>query len=180
MRAHIKGLASKEYHSATGGGLDYVILFVPIEGALAAALQQDPTLTIYAVQNNVAIATPTTLMMALRTIDSVWRVERRNRNAEAIAERAGHLYGKFIGFVEDLKSVGQRLGQAQSSYASAMGKLQNGAGNLIGQAEKLKELGARTTKSMPRGMLVDEGLAEHSARLLGTTAETLEEEPAAQ
>lgn len=175
MRAHIKGLAAKEYHSATGGGLDYVIMFVPIEGALAAALQEDPTLTSYAVQNNVAIATPTTLMMALRTIDSVWRVERRNRNAEAIADRAGHLYNKFVGFVEDVKAIGQRLGQAQSSYANAMGKLQNGPGNLIGQAEKLKELGAKTTKSMPRGMLLDEGLSEQGPRLISTPSDAHED-----
>lgn len=162
MRAHIKSLSAKEYHSNAGGHLDYVIMFVPIEGALAAALQKDPNLTSFAVQNNVAIATPTTLMIALRTIENVWKVERRNQNAEAIAERAGHLYGKFVGFVEDLQGLGRRLNQAQSSFSNAMGKLQTGPGNLIGQAEKLKELGAKTTKALPKGLILDEGISELS------------------
>ena len=166
MRAHIKTLAGKEYHAASGGGLDYVIMFVPIEGALAAALQQDPLLTGYAVQNDVAIATPTTLMIALRTIENVWKVERRNQNAEAIAERAGHLYGKFVGFVDDMQGLGKRLSQAQSTYTAAMGKLQTGSGNLIGQAEKLKELGAKTTKALPKGLLIDDGLADEPAGLI--------------
>ena len=158
MRNHIKRLASKEYQSLAGDGLDYVIMFVPIEGALAAALEKDPTLTSYAVRNNVAIATPTTLMIALRTIDNVWQVERRNRNAEAIAQRAGHLYGKFVGFLEDMQKLGQRLDLAQSSYRGAIGKLQSGSGNLISQVEKLRELGARTTKSLPAGLMVDDTL----------------------
>lgn len=166
MRAHIKTLSGKEYHAATGN-LDYVIMFVPIEGALAAALQKDPNLTSYAVQNNVAIATPTTLMIALRTIENVWKVERRNQNAEAIAERAGHLYGKFVGFIEDMQSLGRRLSQAQSSYIGAMGKLQSGPGNLVGQAEKLKELGAKTTKALPKGLVLDDGLLEPSTLMSG-------------
>ncbi|MGA0601521.1 DNA recombination protein RmuC [Caulobacter sp. KR2-114] len=158
MRKHIKHLASKDYQALAGDHLDYVIMFVPIEGALAAALQKDPTLTTFAVQNNVAIATPTTLMIALRTVDNVWQVERRNRNAEAIAERAGHLYNKFVGFVEDLQKVGQKLDQAQLSYRGAMTKLQTGHGNLVGQAQKLRELGARNTKALPKGLYAeDEG-----------------------
>jgi DNA recombination protein RmuC len=166
MRGHIKALASKEYHAAAGSSLDYVIMFVPIEGALAAALQKDPNLTSYAVQSDVAIATPTTLMIALRTIENVWKVERRNQNAEAIADRAGHLYTKFVGFVDDMQGLGRRLSQAQTSYTAAMGKLQTGAGNLIGQAEKLKELGAKTTKSLPKGMLIDEGLSQGPTELI--------------
>jgi DNA recombination protein RmuC len=107
------------------------------------------------VENNVAIATPTTLMIALRTIDNVWKVERRNRNAEAIAERAGHLYNKFVSFLEDMRGLGNRLNQAQAAYQGAMGKLQNGSGNLIRQTEQLKELGAKTSKAVPRGLLPD-------------------------
>ncbi len=156
MRSHIKRLASKEYQTLAGDGLDYVILFVPIEGALAVALEIDPNLTGYAVQNNVAIATPTTLMIALRTIDNVWQVERRNRNAEAIAVRAGHLYNKFVGFVDDLQKVGQRLDTAKASYDAAMGKLQTGSGNLVGQAETLRKLGAKTTKVLPEAMRLED------------------------
>jgi DNA recombination protein RmuC len=155
MRTHIKHLASKDYQSLAGDGLDYVIMFVPIEGALAVALQRDPNLTTYAVQNNVAIATPTTLMMALRTIENVWQVERRNRNAEAIAERAGHLYNKFVGFLEEMQKVGHRLDLAQASYRGAMSKLSTGNGNLVSQAEKLRELGARTNKALPKEVAGD-------------------------
>ena len=155
MRGQIKRLASKEYQTIDRGGLDYVIMFVPIEGALALALQKEPDLTSYAVQNNVAIATPTTLMVVLRTVENVWKVERRNQNAEAMADRAGRLYNKFVAFVEDLRGVGQRLQQAQVAYDSAIGKLQTGSGNLIGQAEKLKELGAKTAKRLPDSVIAD-------------------------
>lgn len=180
MRGHIKNLASKEYQELHGGGLDYVIMFIPIEGALAAALQAEPGLTGYAVERNVAIATPTTLMMALRTIDNAWKVERRNQNAEAIAARAGALYDKFVGFVEDLQTIGKRLGQAQGAYSDALGKLQTGGGNLIGQAEKLKGLGAKASKSLPKSLLADEpgvialpdpALVSGSLDGIGSTAE---------
>ena len=149
MRSHIKELSGKEYQKIVNGGLDYVIMFVPIEGALAAALQEDATLTAFAADLNVAIATPTTLMIALKTVANVWHVERRNRNAEAIAERAGKLYDKFVGFVRDLEEVGSRLNHAQESYEGAMGKLKTGKGNILKQVEQLKEMGAKTGKSLP-------------------------------
>jgi DNA recombination protein RmuC len=155
MRGHIKTLASKEYHAAAGSQLDYVIMFVPIEGALAAALQAEPNLTGFAVDNNVAIATPTTLMIALRTVANVWQVERRNRNAEAIADRAGRLYDKLVGFVGDMGTLGERLNNARSSYDAAMGKLSTGSGNVIRQVEQLKGLGAKTNKSLPQSLLGD-------------------------
>ena len=155
MRSHIRTLAGKEYHSVAGGQLDYVIMFVPIEGSLAVALQAEPGLTGFAVENSVAIATPTTLMIALRTVANVWQVERRNRNAEAIAARAGHLYDKFVGFVEDMATLGQRLIQARTSYDNALGKLSAGRGNLVHQVEQLKVMGAKTSKSLPANLLDD-------------------------
>jgi DNA recombination protein RmuC len=155
LRSHIKTLASKEYHAVAGSQIDYVIMFVPIEGALAVAIKEDPGLTAFAVENSVAIATPTTLMIALRTVANVWQVERRNRNAEAIASRAGRLYDKLCGFVEDMKALGGRLTQARTSYDDAIGKLSSGAGNLVQQVEQLKKLGAKTSKSLPRDMLDD-------------------------
>ena len=155
MRGHIKTLASKEYHAVVEGQIDYVIMFVPIEGALAAALQGDPNLTAFAVENSVAIATPTTLMIALRTVANVWQVERRNRNAEQIAVRAGRLYDKLVGFVEDMNALGNRLHQARVTYDEAMGKLSSGTGNVLRQVEQLKVLGARTNKSLPTSLLDD-------------------------
>jgi DNA recombination protein RmuC len=161
IRTHIKTLSSKEYHSAAGSQLDYVVMFIPIEGALAAALQEDPGLTAEAVGANVAIATPTTLMIALRTVANVWQVERRNKNAEIIARRAGKIYDKLAGFLEDMTSLGTRIGQARISYDEAMAKLSSGRGNLVNQVEQLKQLGAKASKSLPASVL-DENDTEPS------------------
>ncbi|HMA48621.1 MAG TPA: DNA recombination protein RmuC [Magnetospirillaceae bacterium] len=156
LRSHIRDLSRKEYHQLDGASVDYVIMFVPIEGALAAALVDDPGLTAHAIDHNVTIATPTTLMIALRTVANVWQVERRNRNAEAIADRAGKLYEKFAGFLTDMGALGDRLTSAQKAYGSALGKLQSGPGNVVRQIEQLKELGARTSKSLSLAA-VDDG-----------------------
>ncbi len=158
VRAHIKELGAKDYQWAVGNKLDYVIMFVPIEGALAAAVQADPELTGYALENNVVIATPTTLMIVLRTVANIWQVERRNRNAETIAVRAGRIYDKLAGFITDMKGIGGRLEQARVAYDEAMNKLTTGRGNLVGQVEELKGLGARTNKSLP-GNFADETVA---------------------
>lgn len=153
MRAHIRTLGDKGYQVHTDGGVDYVIMFVPIEGALAVALQEAPDMTSEAIAQNVSIATPTTLMIALRTAASVWQAERRNKNAEAIATRAGQLYDKLVGFIDDMRGLGKRLEQAQSSYVDAMGKLTTGSGNLLRQADILKNLGAKTSKALPSHLL---------------------------
>jgi DNA recombination protein RmuC len=153
IRSHIKALSSKEYHSAAGSQLDYVVMFIPIEGALAAALQEDPGLTTEAVDANVAIATPTTLMIALRTVANVWQVEDRNKNAEKIASRAGKIYDKLVGFVDDMLSLGNRMSQARDSYDDAMAKLSSGRGSLANQVEQLKALGAKAGKSLPASVL---------------------------
>jgi DNA recombination protein RmuC len=116
-------------------------------------------LTASAVDGNVTIATPTTLMIALRTVANVWQVERRNRNAEAIADRAGKLYEKFAGFLGDMGQLGDRLTNVQKSYSNAMNKLQSGPGNLVRQVEQLKELGARTSKSLSLEAIDDGGPA---------------------
>ena len=166
VRSHIAALGSKDYHLATGTTLDYVIMFVPIEGALAAALQADPTLLAFAAEKNVAITTPTTLMVALRTVANVWQVERRNQNAEDIANRAGKLYEKFAGFAVDLTAVGDSLSRARSSYEQAVAKLTTGKGNVIRQLEQLKAMGGRTSKSLPASLL---DAAEGSISLAITT-----------
>ncbi|SEO35669.1 DNA recombination protein RmuC [Salinihabitans flavidus] len=148
LRAHIDGLSSKAYHRLTDDTVDYVVMFLPIEGALSEALRQQGDLTGYALERHVTIATPTTLMMALRTIENVWAVERRTRNAEAIADRAGKLYDKVSGFVDSMQEVGTRLKQATSAHSTAMNRLATGSGNVIRQVEQLRELGAKTTRSI--------------------------------
>ena len=156
LRSHVKLLSEKAYQKLTDGGLDYVIMFVPSEGALAAALGEDPDLTGYAAEMNVAIVTPTTLMIALRTIANVWNVENRNRNAEQIADRAGKLYDKFVGFVEDMLKLDSQLGTVRGTFDKAMDKLSAGRGNLVRQAETIKEMGAKTTKALPVALLDEE------------------------
>lgn len=149
LRSHMKLLAGKRYQDLEVTDLDFVIMFVPIEGALALALGEDTQLTAAAVEQNIGLATPATLMMALRTIGTVWRAHRRTSNAEQIARRAGLLFDKFVGFVDDLEEVGTRISAAGSAYDEAMRKLSTGKGNLVGQVSKLKQLGATTTKTLP-------------------------------
>jgi len=154
LRQHIRGLSSKDYTRITGATTDYVIMFVPIEGAFAAALQESPDLTGFAIAQNITMATPTTLITLLRTVGSLWQVERQQKNAEDIASRAGLLYDKFAGFVDDVRDVGRHLDRASKAQQAAVGKLIDGRGNLINQATELKSLGAKTTKKdLPQEMV---------------------------
>jgi DNA recombination protein RmuC len=149
LKQHIKGLGEKRYAEIPElNSLDFVLLFVPIESALIAALQADPSLAEYALRNKVALLSPTNFLATMRTVGSVWAVHRQNNNAQEIARRAGLLYDKFAGFVENLQQVGDRLRQAQQSYENAFGQLSTGAGNLLNQATMLKKLGARTSKEI--------------------------------
>ncbi|WGL65435.1 DNA recombination protein RmuC [Pseudomonas sp. CW003PS] len=154
LRSHLKGLSGKDYQRLEGlHSLDFVLLFVPIEAAFAAALQAEPDLFQEAFEQQVVIVSPTTLLATLRVIDSLWRQERQGQNAREIAERAGQLYDKFVAFVADLDEMGSRLQQLDKAYASARNKLVDGRGNLIGRVENLKLLGARASKSLATELL---------------------------
>ena len=154
LRSHLKGLSVKDYQRLEGlHSLDFVLLFVPIEAAFAAALQGDPGLFQEAYDQHIVIVSPTTLLATLRVIDSLWRQERQSLNAREIAERAGALYDKFVAFVGDLDEVGSRLQQLDKAYAAARNKLTEGRGNLVSRAENLKQLGARASKSLPAELL---------------------------
>jgi DNA recombination protein RmuC len=158
IRAHVKNLGEKRYAEIPElNALDFVLMFLPIESALIAALQADPELAEYALRNKVALLSPTNFLATMRTVGSVWSVHRQNSNAQEIARRAGLLYDKFAGFVENLQQLGDRLRQAQQSYDSAFGQLSAGAGNLLRQSEMLRELGARNTRQL------DPALCERSA-----------------
>ncbi|MBC7139386.1 MAG: DNA recombination protein RmuC [Defluviimonas sp.] len=148
LKSHVDTISRKDYARLVGHSVDYTVMFVPIEGALSEALREAGDLTGYALDKSVMIATPTTLMMALRTIASTWTIERRNRNAEDIANRAGLLYEKVAGFVEAMEGLGRNLGQAQNAYGTAMDRLTRGSGNVLGQVDKLKRLGARTSRTI--------------------------------
>ncbi|WP_103171062.1 DNA recombination protein RmuC [Paracoccus sp. SY] len=158
MRAHIASLAGKGYHALDEGSVDYVLMFIPIEGAFSEALRVDPDLTRHAMENRVGLATPTTLMLTLRTVDHIWTVERRESNAAAIANRAGALYDKLHGFVSAMDEVGTALDKAQKSHATAMDRLSRGSGNVIRQAEMLRQLGARNQKRLAIGHDGDDDL----------------------
>ena len=153
VRRHIDGLAKKNYDTATGSRIGFVVMFVPIESALAAAMQADPGLAAYAYERNIGIATPVTLLMVLRTVHTVWRSEQRNTNAEQIADRAGKLYNKFCDFADDMVAVGRSLDSAKKSHDAAVARLSTGSGNLVGQAEKLRQLGAPAKKALPASLL---------------------------
>lgn len=154
LRNHLKGLSLKDYQRLEGlQSLDFVLLFVPIEGAFAAALQGDPELFQEAYGKHVVIVSPTTLLATLRVIDSLWRQERQSQNAREIAERAGALYDKFAAFIQDLDEMGSRLQQLDKAFMGARNKLTDGRGNLVARAEQLKLLGARASKRLPTDWL---------------------------
>jgi DNA recombination protein RmuC len=151
---HIKLLGEKGYQMLDAFDTpDYVLLFMPIESAFSLALQNDADLFSYAWDRNVVIVSPTTLLATLRTIASIWKHEKQTQNAIEIARQGGLLYDKFVSFLADLEKVGNQLDTVKKTYDEAHKKLSSGSGNLIGKVEKLKELGARTAKNLPKNLL---------------------------
>ena len=149
LRQHIQGLSGKNYSSLYGvGSVDFVLMFVPIEPAFLLALKTVPNLYQEALAKNIVLVCPSTLMATLRTVAHLWRQDHQNRNALEIAKQCGSLYDKFVGFVDDLEKLGQRLDQAQTSYHDAFNKLKTGKGNLIRSAEKVRELGVKPSKNL--------------------------------
>jgi DNA recombination protein RmuC len=154
LRQHIQGLSSKNYSSLYGvGSVDFVLMFIPIEPAFLLALKSAPNLYQEALAKNIVLVCPSTLMATLRTVAHLWRQDHQNKNALEIARQCGALYDKFVGFVDDMEKLGQRIDQAQTSYHDAFNKLKTGKGNLIRTAEKVRELGVNPSKTLPTGLL---------------------------
>ena len=154
VKNHVKELSEKNYPSIKDKNTpDFVLMFLPVEPAFAAAIQADHSLFNYAWERKVVIVSPTTLLATLRTIESIWRQEKQTRNALEIARQAGSLYDKFVGFTEDLDKIGNFLNKTQKSYEEARKKLIDGRGNLVGQVEKLKKMGAKAQKSIDQKLL---------------------------
>ncbi len=148
VKAHIDGLARKNYQNLYQiNSPDFVLLFMPIESSFSVTVQADNELFNYAWDRKVVIVSPTTLLATLRTIASIWKVDRQNKNVFEIAEEAGALYDKFVGFLEDMEKIGKHLDLTQKAHDDAFKKLQYGNGNLIGKVEKIKKLGAKTKSS---------------------------------
>lgn len=160
IRTHIKSLSDKNYQNLYQlNSPDFVLMFMPIEPAFALAVQNDSSIFNYAFERNIVIVSPSTLFAVLRTIESIWRQEKQSKYAQEIAVQSGRLYDKFVNFLNDLEQVGQRLDQAQRSFESAKRKISDGQGNMITTAEKIRELGAKNSKTLPESY-VDKALDE--------------------
>ncbi len=158
VRAHMKGLSAKNYQALYGvKSLDMVVMFVPIEPAFMLAVTSDEGLFMEAWQRNVLLVSPSTLLFVVRTIAHLWRQEAQTKNAQDIARRGAELYDKLSAFVGDLQKVGAKLKDAQGAYDEAEKRLSTGRGNVIRQAEMLRELGVKNTKALPSA-LVDTAL----------------------
>jgi DNA recombination protein RmuC len=149
IKGHIQNLSAKNYHDLYQiNSPDFVLLFIPIESSFGIAVQEDAELFNYAWDRKVVIVSPSTLLATLRTIASVWKQERQNRNVLEIARLSGSMYDKFVGFLTDMESIGKNIRQSQDSYEKALNKLSTGAGNLSSTSEKIKKLGAKTNKQI--------------------------------
>jgi DNA recombination protein RmuC len=149
VKGHIKGLSEKNYQALYSlKSLDFVLLFVPIEPAFMLAVTSNRDLFMDAYRRNVLLVSPSTLLFVVRTVAHLWRQEAQSRNAQEIARRGAELYDKFVGFVADMESLGNRLKQAQTDFDDAHGKLTSGRGNLVSQAQKLRQLGVKPKNSL--------------------------------
>jgi len=154
IRTHVSDLEDKNYDELVKiNSLDMVLMFVPIEPALMLAFEQDNNLYHDAFKRGIILVSPTTLHMTLRIIHNMWRYEYQNKNAQEIAKRAGDMYDKFVGFVDALEDVGDKLDKAQSAYQTAHNRLADGKGNLVGRAEAIRKLGLQTNKKLDKALV---------------------------
>jgi DNA recombination protein RmuC len=160
IRSHIEALSRKNY-PRYAQALDYVLLFVPIEPAFLEAVKSDLQLWKYAYDKKILLVSPTNLFAVLKIVADLWRVEQQNRHAIAIADKAGSLYDKVAGFVENLETVGRRISEAQQAHEIALRQLSSGKGNIINKVEELKKMGANAQKQLPERLLSD--VAEENA-----------------
>ena len=153
VESHIKGLSPKQYHFLLSEEKEYLrtpdftLMFIANEGTFTL-ITQSKDIFEKAWKQSIILVSPTTLYATLRTIASIWKIERQNKNAKEIAKASGDLYDKFVSFVEDMEKIGKGINTAQESYQNAFNKLDKGRGNLIGRADKIKKLGAETKKKL--------------------------------
>lgn len=154
VRSHVKELSDKQYHKLKDLDTpEYVLMFIPIESSFSVAVREDAELFNYAWDNKIVIVSPSTLTATLMTIASLWRQEQQTQNALDIAQQSGALYDKFVGLVDDLINVGNRIKQTQTAYEGAMKKLSEGGGNLVKRVENIKKLGAKASKSISPALI---------------------------
>lgn len=156
ITAHIKGLSNKKYEDLEGiETLDFVLMFIPIEGAFILATSHDDNLFKMAFENNIMLVSPSTLYVTLRTIENIWRNEHQSENAQLISKKAADLYDKFTGFVSDLEDIGTNLSRANKSYDNAINKLSTGKGNLLRRSQEFLDLGVKPKKSLNTSTLLE-------------------------
>jgi DNA recombination protein RmuC len=154
VRTHIRTLSEKNYPALYGfSSLDFTLLFIPVEPAFLLAVQADPDLYGMAWKKNIVLVSPTTLLATLRVVESVWRIERQNRNVMKIAEQAGRMHDAFVAFVGDLEKVSRNMQTAGKSLDEAIRKLHTGRGNLVKRALDIKVLGAKAGKELPANLV---------------------------
>jgi len=154
IRTHISDLQGKNYDELVKiNSLDMVLMFVPIEPALMLAVEQDENLFNDAFKRGIFLVSPSTLTMNLQIIHNMWRYEYQNKNAKEIARRAGDMYDKFVGFVDAIEDIGDKLDKAQSAYQTAHNRLTDGRGNLVGRAEAIHKLGLQTNKKLDKELV---------------------------
>lgn len=150
IKTHIKNLSEKNYHTAQGISTpEFVIMFLPVESALIAALEYDENLFSFGWDRKIILASPSTLYPLLKTIGFLWKEQQQNVNALEIADEGGKMYDKFAAFCEDLSKIGKKISEANDSYLEASKKLSQGSGNLLRRAERMKELGVKNAKNLP-------------------------------
>jgi len=150
ISSHIKGLSEKKYEKLEGvNSLDFVLLFMPIEGAFLLAIEQDGEFFKRAFESNILVVSPSTLLVTLRTIEHIWRTQRQEDNAKKIADEAEAMYEKLVGFVEEMQSIGANIQKTQESYDKAMNRLHTGRGNVIRRAQNMKAFGLKPKKELP-------------------------------
>ncbi len=155
--SHIKGLSSKNYDEISDlKTLDFVLLFIPIEGAFMLAASKDSNLFKVAFESNIMLVSPSTLFVTLRTIENIWRYEHQNENALIISKKAADLYDKFAAFVKDIENIGTHIDRTKKSYDEAINKLSVGKGNLLKRAQEFEELGVKAKKSIDESKLLGE------------------------
>lgn len=154
IKQHIDGLSAKNYHDLYQiESPDFVLMFIPIDTAFAAAVATDPDIYGYAFDKNIVIVTPATLLATLKTVDTLWNNDKQQQNALEIATEAGKMYDKLTLLADDLLSIGKRIDQTKDAYHESMKKLTTGRGNLVGRAQKIKALGAKTSKQLNEGLI---------------------------
>jgi DNA recombination protein RmuC len=157
VRAHVSGLEQRRYQDTEKLGTpDFVLMFMPVEGAYSLAVQEDAGLHSYAWDKKIVIVCPATLFATLKTIASVWRLELQNRHAQEIARQGGGLYDKIVGFVEEMQELGGKINATRKVYDDAFSKLSDGTGSILKRTQNLRALGIKSSKNLPKG-LIEEG-----------------------